>query len=142
MTSKYPILMCLVIILILCSIPSVSVPLSNNINDKFAHFGVFSLWSFLALWYRCNYIKVGILGITFGLLIECIQKSLPESFHRSFDWTDLVADSIGVALGLISFWSIKKLIKLRDSHYNWTKSSGLNVNIGESLKFGTNLPRK
>lgn len=111
MTSKYPVLMWLVIILILCSIPSVSVPLYNNINDKFAHFGVFSLWSFLALWYRSNYIKVGILGITLGLLIECIQKSLPESFHRSFDWTDLVADSIGVALGLISFWSIKQLIK-------------------------------
>lgn len=111
LTSIYPTLGWTLTILVLCSMPSEHIPLTESVSDKFAHFAVFGLWSFLALWYKSNYLKVGILGIAFGLLIECIQKNLPESFHRSFDLLDLVADSIGVILGLIFFWSIKKLIK-------------------------------
>ena len=110
-TSVYPTLLWTLTILVLCSMPSEHIPLSESISDKIAHFAVFGLWSFLALWYKPNYLKIGILGVAFGLLIECIQKSLPESFHRSFDWIDLVADSIGVLLGLLFFWCIKKLIK-------------------------------
>lgn len=110
-TSVYPTLLWTLTILVLCSMPSEHIPLSESISDKIAHFAVFGLWSFLALWYKSNYLKIGILGVAFGLLIECIQKSLPESFHRSFDLLDLVADSIGVILGLLFFWSIKKLIK-------------------------------
>ena len=113
-TSIYPTLLWTLTILVLCSMPSEHIPLTESISDKVAHFAVFGFWSFLALWYKPNYLKVGILGITFGLLIECIQKSLPESFHRSFDWIDLVADSIGVILGLITFGIFTQIIRMKN----------------------------
>lgn len=111
LTSIYPTLIWTLIMLVLCSMPSKHVPLGGNISDKVAHFAVFGLWSFLALFKQENYVKIGVCGISFGLLIECIQKNLPESFHRSFDLLDIVADSIGVMLGLIIFGSIQKWIK-------------------------------
>jgi VanZ family protein len=86
------------IIFILCTMPSEQLPKGN---DKTAHFVVFAGWAFCWQFAFKNYPKTLIYGVVFGILIEFWQGSLPISFHRSFDWYDALADSIGVIIGLL-----------------------------------------
>ena len=68
--------------------------------DKWAHAIAFAT---LAVWFAGQYrprsywrIAVGLLA--YGLLIELIQRSLS---YRSAEWHDVVADVVGIALGLL-----------------------------------------
>ena len=77
--------------------------------DKYIHFGIFFIQVWLLLWGEKrrkdhlamhNYIIPFMLGTIFGIAIEYIQIMVP---HRSFDVEDMIANSIGAALGAITF---------------------------------------
>lgn len=85
------------IIFILCTMPSEQLPKGN---DKTAHFIAFGGWAFTWLFSYKNLFKTIILGCLYGIFIECWQYILPESFHRGFDVLDMVADAIGVIIGV------------------------------------------
>ncbi|RYU95558.1 VanZ family protein [Emticicia agri] len=111
-TNKYVAFAVTIAILILCSLPSREVPLSTNINDKAAHFLAFGIWSFCWQASFGKYIQTILLGFLYGILIESWQGYiLPESFHRSFDWYDAIADGIGVIIG-VGLWKLKNLLNL------------------------------
>lgn len=99
------------LILIFCVIPSEKVPLSEDLNDKLAHFVAFTGISFLWLWVKPKYLFVLMCMASFGVFIELIQGSLPASFHRSYDLMDVLADCIGSVLGGLLFWLSEKVIK-------------------------------
>jgi len=111
LSNKYLATTVTVIIFILCTWPSEHLPLTQSLNDKTAHFIAFAGWAFC---WQCafgNYKRTIILGILYGILIEFWQGILPESFHRSFDWYDALADSIGVIIGIV-LWRLKALVNL------------------------------
>jgi VanZ family protein len=67
--------------------------------DKWAHgltFVVLSVW-FCGQYRRANYWRVAVGLIAFGVLIELLQGLLS---YRMAEWFDLVADAIGIAVGM------------------------------------------
>lgn len=78
---------------------------------------MFFVWTYLfgivtAIWKedKPSYIKVFILGLFFGLLIEVLQYVLPTNRHPEL--YDLIADSIGSALAIILLIpTVKRLLK-------------------------------
>ncbi|WP_435356495.1 VanZ family protein [Emticicia sp. SJ17W-69] len=107
--NKYLAFAITLIIFVLCTVPSDQLPKSEDFNDKTAHFIVFAGWAFCWQFAFKDYKKTILLGIIYGILIEFWQGSLPISFHRSFDWYDALADSIGVVIGLIVVFIINVL---------------------------------
>lgn len=98
------------LILGLCIIPSKELP---EMDDKVAHFVAFAGVSFLWMWVSKSHLKVIVLSTLFGLVIEIIQGLLPESFHRSYDLMDALADSVGVLIGAVLYYAIIKLLGIK-----------------------------
>ena len=100
-----------IIMLIGCLTPHKDVPEElNNYNDKVLHILIFI--PFTLLWSLTGF-PIGralIAGILFGALIEGLQYVLP--IHRSADWLDLAADTIGAVLGILVVWLIPKRYRL------------------------------
>lgn len=72
------------------------------INDKVAHATVFAGLAFLWMQYARKATRVACMLGAFAFLTEVIQYLLPTSFARSFDGKDILADGVGVLLGLLA----------------------------------------
>ncbi|GAB3340958.1 hypothetical protein GCM10027299_54810 [Larkinella ripae] len=73
----------------------------ETVNDKFIHFSIFAVWSFLwATLYRFP-LRIFIIGVLYGFAIELYQLVMP--INRSFEWLDLLADAAGIVGGLAAF---------------------------------------
>lgn len=90
-----------------CSIPGNGIPHAFTSKDKLLHIGIFILFGYL--WRRVGYSvrSVLIAGIVYGLLIEIWQGIMP--INRSFDVYDIVADSVGAALGVGAAEVLKRI---------------------------------
>jgi hypothetical protein len=82
-----------------CLLPDKDVPDLGG-SDKFKHFAAFGL---LAFWFGSIVVRrglpwVGVGVVAFGGLIEVLQGVM--GLGRDAEWLDLVADAVGVALGL------------------------------------------
>ena len=82
------------------------------LSDKWLHFLTFL---FLSLWFAGQYARRSywrlIVGLTaFGVLIELGQSMIS---YRSAEWTDLIADTSGIVIGLaiaiagLGGWSLR-----------------------------------
>lgn len=85
-------------------IPKVKVPL----NDKQVHFIIFAVFSFLWLavfkkTHLAQYFFVLVLSFATGVFVELIQGS-GITYGRSFEVNDIIADTIGGAMGLLVFY--------------------------------------
>lgn len=78
--------------------PTVALPYTQIGADKIAHMAAFMILVLptAALWPRVSAL-VGVLAVTYGAAIEIIQPFT----GRHAEVADLVADGIGVALGII-----------------------------------------
>lgn len=88
-----------IIIFIGCAWPSDYPSPGLTVNDKFLHVSIFGLWGFL--WgtvYRLP-LRLFVIGVIYGFLIEIYQLVMP--INRDFEWLDLAADAVGVAGGLL-----------------------------------------
>jgi VanZ family protein len=99
------------LVLGLCIMPSENIP--SDVDDKMAHFVSFAGISFLWLWVSPNYMKVIIASIVFGFIIEFTQRVLPDSFHRSFDVYDGLADAVGALIGVGLFYVANLLLNTK-----------------------------
>ena len=85
---------------------------NTQVLDKWVHLGTFL---FLAIWFagqyrRQSYWRIALGLISFGILIEICQRMVS---YRTGDLDDLLADSVGILIGLgIAFagvggWSVR-----------------------------------
>ncbi len=93
----------IIVVTILLGMPTSDIDTTSVpfINDKVVHATVFAGLGFL--WHQY---KKSIIGVSFGLFLyavgsEIMQYLLPESFGRSFDVMDIVADVYGILLGIV-----------------------------------------
>jgi VanZ family protein len=93
-----------ILILIAVLLPGSNVPDVNIAGfDKVVHIGMFGLWAW-AIRYdfflsRFNFLLAMSAGLAFSLFTELLQIFVEG---RSFDWTDMVADGVGLVLGLVT----------------------------------------
>lgn len=96
-----------VLILVLCLIPSDSIPTASFplSADKWVHAALFAMFGFL--WLRVQprrgWMIFGV-GVAFGIGIELLQGAMP--LGRAMDPFDALADTVGLAigLGLAAWW--------------------------------------
>ena len=116
--NSIPGILCGIVILILTGLPGSLFPrVKPAIGlDKVAHVIMYAGFAFACLWgYRkqfvsndLSYKKRAILltiliSIAYGGLTEIMQETITK-LHRSGDWRDLIADSIGTGLGVLIFY--------------------------------------
>ncbi len=70
----------------------------------------FAGFSIAWLLVKADYRKVIIAGFLFGVFIEIWQGILPDSFNRSYEIMDMVADGIGTLIGCSLVYLVKLLI--------------------------------
>ena len=106
--SKYTALFWTIHIFILCTLPSNSLP-KEQPNDKISHFIAFAGFTFFWFFQSSKYALIILFAVIYGIGIEFWQGSLPQDFHRSFDWFDAFADGIGGLIGLPIYLIFKRL---------------------------------
>ena len=82
-------------------IPGQKLP-HTGVSDKFEHalaYALLTLW-FAGIYPRSSYWRVGIGMFALGIAVEIAQGAMP--FGREMDFRDVVANSIGIALGLVT----------------------------------------
>jgi VanZ family protein len=104
-----------VLILIAVLLPGSSIPDVELIGfDKMVHVGMFGLWA-LAVRYdfrspSFKFFLAFVIGMSFSLLTEVLQVFAEG---RTFDWFDVVADSIGLLSGLLMGSKMLALLKIK-----------------------------
>ena len=88
-------------------VPQDIAPTLGDLSDKTLHFIAFAILSLLLnLSYRIDW-KMSVLYLLFyACFIEFSQYFTP---NRCAEWLDVVADAIGIAIGIIFYWGYKKL---------------------------------
>lgn len=124
--SKYTAIFWTMLIFILCTLPSESLP-KGQPNDKISHFIIFAGFTFFWLSQSLKYWLIILIGVIYGIGIEFWQGSMPEYFHRSFDWYDALADGIGSIIGLVIYRLFNKFITFYSS--STTNHSMKNQNV-------------
>jgi VanZ family protein len=87
------------VVAIACLVPAKELP-KTGVSDKVEHllaFGALSFW-FGSIVVRRDLPWVGLAVVGFGALIEIAQGAM--GWGREADWRDLLADSLGSALGI------------------------------------------
>lgn len=111
LNSKYPAILWTIIIFILCTIPSKNIPLPSSLSDKLNHIIAFAGFTFFWLFHSSRSWLILLIAVLYGIGIEFWQATLPESFHRGFEWYDALADSIGGVIGYIIYLIFRKLYR-------------------------------
>lgn len=80
--------------------------------DKANHFLAFASLAFSGCWSvstaRLRWLFLPLLLVAYGGAIELIQMLVPG---RSSEWADLLADSIGISIGLAFAWLVLKALR-------------------------------
>ena len=116
--NSIPGILCGIVILILTGLPGSLFPrVKPTIGlDKVAHVLMYAAFAFACIWgYRKQFISNDLsykkraifltilISIAYGGLTEIMQETITV-LHRSGDWRDLIADSIGTGLGVLIFY--------------------------------------
>jgi VanZ family protein len=101
------------LILVAVLLPGSAVPDVNFIGfDKIVHIGLFGLWA-LAVRYDFRQVKFSIgfaIGVSFSVFTEVLQVFVEG---RTFDWFDVVADVIGLSIGLLVATRLIAILKIK-----------------------------
>lgn len=118
------------LIFIACFIPSSEVPdVRIPLIDKWVHFVLFGVFSFLWLCAsttrtRRYTLLVLVISCLFGWMVELLQGWL-TFLGRSMDGMDVLADSIGGALGVVVFYILAGIMHRRaNKHSSRDKNEG------------------
>ncbi len=91
---------------VLAVMPQQSVPGLTPFSDKGNHLLAFSILTLLLLdAYRVKYLSAFTWMIVYGIFIEVSQLF---AVNRHGELLDVVADSIGVVIGILLYWLLKK----------------------------------
>ena len=92
---------------ILAILPQDIAPAFQNLSDKTLHFIAFSVLAFLLnLAYRMLWWKSILYLFFYACFIEFSQYFTP---NRCAEFLDVIADVIGIGIGLLFYWGYKKL---------------------------------
>ena len=92
---------------ILAILPQEIAPAIGNLSDKTLHFIAFAVLSLLLnLSYRMAWWKSVLYLLFYACFIEFSQYFTP---NRCAEWLDILADIIGIGIGLLLYWGYKKL---------------------------------
>ena len=116
--NSIPGILCGIVILFLTGLPGSLFQTEKPIVglDKVAHVLMYAGFAFACIWgYRKQYIAGDktyrkrallltlLISVAFGGLTELMQETI-TILHRSGDWRDLIADTIGTILGTTIFY--------------------------------------
>ncbi|MCF6206822.1 MAG: VanZ family protein [Sulfurovum sp.] len=88
-------------------LPQDVAPTMGDLSDKTLHFLAFGLLTLLLmLSYRLKWWQGALYMLTYGVFIELTQAFTPT---RCSEGLDVVADGIGIAIGLVLYAGYKKL---------------------------------
>lgn len=93
----------IVFAVIVSLVPTQKLP-PTGASDKVEHtvaYALLTLW-FTGVYPRTSYARVGIGMLVLGICIEFAQGAMP--FGRQADFRDVIANSLGVAVGLTLAW--------------------------------------
>jgi len=92
------------------SIPTPSIHVSDKIMHTFAYFSLMLSWKFVFNKRRELRISIIIffLLFLFGIVLELLQASLTT--YRTADWRDVIANTIGLLMGLFMYPILYKTI--------------------------------
>ena len=91
---------------ILAVLPQENVPELTPFNDKGNHFLAFFVLTLLLLHaYRVKYLTAFVLMMLYGVLIEVSQLF---TINRQGELLDVLADTIGVVIGILLYWLIER----------------------------------
>ena len=120
--NSIPGILCGIVILILTGLPGSLFPrVKPTLGfDKVAHVIMYAGFAYACLWgYRKQFVSNGlvyqkkailltiIISIAYGGVTEILQEMI-TILHRSGDWRDLVADTIGTCFGVTIFYFFYK----------------------------------
>lgn len=89
---------------ILAILPQNDVPKITPLNDKGNHFIAFATLTLLLFYaYRVGYIKNALLMLAYGVWIEFSQLF---TLNRQAEIADVVADAIGIIIGIAIYWFV------------------------------------
>lgn len=89
-------------------VPQDMAPKIGSLSDKGTHFIAFAVLTLLFRFaYSALWFKTFLLLSAYGVFIEFSQSFTP---NRSVELLDVVADVVGVGIGLLLYYFIKKLI--------------------------------
>ncbi len=92
---------------ILAIIPQDIAPTIGDLSDKTLHFIAFAVLTLLLnLSYQITWWKSVLYLLFYASFIEFSQYFTP---NRCAEWLDIVADTIGIGIGLLLYWAYKKL---------------------------------
>jgi VanZ family protein len=91
----FALLLCVISVLALSPTPPREADLGWDKLNHLAAFGALAVTAFLG--FARAWARVGASLLAYGALIELRQAFIP---NRSADWEDLLADAVGIALGL------------------------------------------
>lgn len=109
-----------IFVLILCSFPGKYIPVISWLEilsfDKWVHLTIFYILTFLWLntffvqekWNRLNKLLIVIFCVLYGGILEYLQSIVFS--HRSADYLDFIANSIGCLLAYLSFKIINQMV--------------------------------
>ena len=91
--------------------PKVDIDDADKFYHGMAYFVLNGLWLLVVRKVKLKssfvtFLKISILVIVFGIIIEILQGELTT--NRTFDYFDILANSIGVILSFLCFLLIKK----------------------------------
>lgn len=109
-----------VVITVLMLLPSANISYINVSHfDKLIHTGIyvflFVFWAFTRLRNRKlnpNYAWVAIGLFIYGIVIEVLQEKWIVT--RTFDFWDIVANTVGIVIGFILFHELRKRFSLKN----------------------------
>jgi len=92
---------------VLAIMPQEMAPSFQSLSDKSLHFIAFAVLTLLLnLSYRMQWWKTVVYLLFYAIFIEFSQTFTP---NRCAEWLDIVADAIGIVLGLVLYVVYKKL---------------------------------
>lgn len=85
------------------SIPKTSIHVSDKVMHAFAYFVLILAWRFVFNDKKMLRVKILLftLLLSFGIILEFFQAGLTD--YRTGDWKDVIANSIGLIIGFISY---------------------------------------
>ena len=101
---------CIILTSVMAFIPITDIPNAFNIWDKAQHalaFTVLTIVGNLAYTKLTKAVYIGL--ILYGAAIELIQSTLTTT--RFGEMSDLLADSVGIAIGCVVYYAARKLTK-------------------------------
>ena len=85
---------------VLSLVPGQKLP-HTGVSDKFEHalaYALLTLW-FTGVYPRSSYWRIGVGMLALGIAVEIAQYAMP--FGRQMDVRDVVANALGIVLGLV-----------------------------------------